>query len=314
MIKLPKFTSKAFLAPMSGVSDAALRLISKELGAGLVVTEFTSVHAVKAREKDIKKFIEFSKEERPVAIQLFGSDLKKLEQAVKIVEPFFDIIDYNMGCPADHITKTMACSALLQEPELTRNIFRTMVKATKKPITVKIRAGIDKPDKWQEIAKIAEEEGLAMITLHPRTVKQGYSGHSDWNLIKQLKQLVSIPVCGNGDIKTAEDAQRMLKETGCDYVMVGRAAAQNPFIFAEINNLLNKGSYFPAPSRNRMKTFLKYIDYSKRFPNIKPSNIRMHAMNFSKGCIGSKKLRGSLLGVNNVDEIKKIVTEFYESL
>jgi len=210
MSKLPQFTSKAFLAPMAGLSDPALRLVCKEQGAGLVVTEFTSIHAIEAKSDNITEFIEFSPKERPLSVQLFGSDLEKIKKAVKIVEPHFEIIDFNMGCPAPHITQTMACSALLQEPELTRKIFRTMVSATKKPVTVKIRAGVNKPDKYLEIAKIAEEEGLAMITLHPRTVKQGYSGKSDWSLIRKLKESVNIPVCGNGDIETPEDAKRML--------------------------------------------------------------------------------------------------------
>ena len=210
MPNLPQFTSKAFFAPMAGVSDPALRLICKELGAGLVVTEFTSIHAIMAKQTDIAKFIEFSPREKPLSVQLFGSDLEKLKQAVKIVEPYFEIIDYNMGCPAPHVTEQMACSALLQEPELTRKIFRTMVKASSKPVTIKIRAGVTKPDCWKTIAKIAEEEGLAMITFHPRTVKQGYSGQADWLLIKELKQLVKIPIVGNGDIHTPEDAKRML--------------------------------------------------------------------------------------------------------
>src|SRR3989338_2632213 len=145
MSSLPHFPSKVFLAPMAGVSDPALRLICRELGAGLVVTEFTSIHAVVAKERlmgDITKFVEFSPQERPLSIQLFGSDLVALRKAVEIVSPHFDIIDYNMGCPAPHVTEQMACSALLQHPDLVRNIFRTMVKATNKPVTVKIRAGV----------------------------------------------------------------------------------------------------------------------------------------------------------------------------
>src|SRR3989344_1731011 len=206
-MKLPSFTSKAFLAPMAGVSDPALRLICKELGAGLVVTEFKSIHAIIAREKTIGDFIEFSDKERPLSIQLFGSDLEILQRAIAIVEPYFNIIDYNMGCPAPHISEQIACSTLLQHPDLTRKIFRTMVASTKKPVTVKIRSGITKPDKWKEIALIAQEEGLSMVTFHPRTVKQGYSGKADWSLIKELKQLVTIPVVGNGDIETPEDAK-----------------------------------------------------------------------------------------------------------
>jgi tRNA-dihydrouridine synthase B len=313
MAKLPKFSSKAFLAPMAGVSDPALRLLCKELGAGLVVTEFISIHAVNAKSKDITKFIEFSEKERPLSCQLFGSDLEKIEHAIKIVEPYFDIIDFNMGCPAPHITSQMACSALLQEPKLTRDIFRTMVKATKKPVTVKIRAGITKPDKWKEIAKIAEEEGLAMITFHPRTVKQGYSGKADWKLIKEMKELVSIPVCGNGDIETPEDAKRMLDETLCDFVMIGRAGAKNPYLFKQINAYLKYGNYPKPSAKKRLKHFFTYLDYAENYV-IKPAQIRMHAMNFSKGCIGSKKLRGDLLGKNTVKEIRAVVQEFYDGI
>jgi tRNA-dihydrouridine synthase B len=313
-MKLPKFKSKAFLAPMSGVSDPALRLICKELGAGLVVTEFTSIHAVTARAKDITRFIEFSDKERPLAVQLFGSDLEKIRQAVKIVSPYFDIIDFNMGCPATHITQQMACSALLQEPELTRQIFKTMVEASDKPVTVKIRAGVSKPDKWQEIARIAEEEGLSMITFHPRTVKQGYSGKADWSLIRELKKKVNIPVCGNGDIQTPEDARRMLKETGCDYVMIGRGAAQNPFLFKQINEFLKNGKYRKISARGKVKTFFQYLEYAQKYKSIKVSSMRMHAMNFSKGCKGSKQLRGDLLKVKNLPEIKELYESFYKSL
>jgi len=315
---LPKFTSKAFFAPMAGISDPALRLICKELGAGLVVTEFTHVHAITAKAdqlgaKNIVDFIEFSENERPVAVQLFGSDLKRIEEAVKVVNKHFDVIDYNMGCPAPHITKTMTCSALLQDPDLTRKIFRTLIIHATKPVTVKIRAGVTTPDKYLEIGKIAKEEGLAMITLHPRTVKQGYSGKSDWSLIKKLKETVDLPICGNGDIETPEDAKRMLDGTGCDYVMIGRAAAKKPFIFAQINEYLAKGTYRKLSTKGRITTFFKYLQYAKNY-NIKTANIRMHAMNFSKGCPGSKELRGKLLEAKTVDKIKDLFQEFKDSL
>ena len=318
-MKLPKFSSKAFFAPMAGVSDPALRLVCKELGAGLVVTEFVNVHAISAKERElgadrIMEFVEFSEKERPISVQLFGSDLDRIEQAVKVVTKHFDIIDYNMGCPAPHITSEMACSALLQEPELTRKIFQTLVKHSTVPVSVKIRAGINKPDKYLEIGRIAEEEGLAMITLHPRTVKQGYSGRADWKLIKKLKASVRIPVCGNGDIKTAEDAKWMLESTGCDYVMIGRAAAQNPFIFTQVNELLSKGKYKDISDKKRLKYFFKYLEYTKKYKTIKISNIRMQAMNFSKGCKGGKELRGKLIPVKDLDGIEKLMKEFYEGL
>jgi tRNA-dihydrouridine synthase len=181
---LPKFSSRAFLAPMAGVSDPALRLQCKQKGAGLVVTEFTNIHSIIAKEKQlrentktIQEFIEYSEQERPLSVQLFGSDLLALEKAAKIVEPYFDIIDYNMGCPAPHITQQMAGGALLQEVNLTQQIFSTLVNAVKKPVTLKIRSGVTSASKFlfREIAEIAEDEGIQMITLHPRTVSQGYS-------------------------------------------------------------------------------------------------------------------------------------------
>ncbi|MBI2665380.1 tRNA dihydrouridine synthase DusB [Candidatus Woesearchaeota archaeon] len=313
MSKLPHFQSKAFLAPMAGLSDPALRLLCKELGAGLVVTEFVSIHAVHAKARDITKFIEFSELERPLSCQLFGSDVEKIKQAIKIVEPYFDIIDFNMGCPAPHITQQMACSALLQHPELTRNIFRTMVSATSKPITVKIRSGITTPDKWKEIAKIAEEEGLSMITFHPRTVQQGYSGKADWNLIKEMKQFVKIPVCGNGDIQTPEDAKRMLDETGCDYVMIGRGASTNPYLFQQIKDYLNHGRYSDISMKDKLNIFFKYLDYAKNY-SINIAQIRTQGINFSKGCNGSKKLRVDLLKKNTIEEIREYMQKFYEQL
>jgi len=304
---------------MAGVSDPALRLVCKELGAGLVVTEFVNVHAISAKERElgadrIMEFVEFSEKERPLSVQLFGSDLERIEQAVKVVTKHFDLIDYNMGCPAPHITSEMACSALLQEPELTRKIFKTLVKHATVPVTVKIRAGINKPDKYLEIGKIAEEEGLSMITLHPRTVKQGYSGKSDWSLIKKLKEHVSISVCGNGDVESPEDAKRMLKETGCDYVMIGRAAAKNPFLFKQINQYLKTGKYAKISDKNRLKYFFKYVEYTKKYKNIKTSSIRMQAMNFSKGCVGGKELRGNLIPVKTLDGIMELMKKFYENL
>ena len=200
MSQLPHFTSKAFLAPMAGVSDPALRIMCKKMGAGLVVTELTSVNAIVAKHKqlesqskNITEFIEFSEKERPLSVQLFGSDIHALEKAAKIVAPHFDMIDYNMGCPAPHITKQMAGGALLQNSDLTRDIFRTLVNCVKKPISLKMRMGVTEENKslFLEISKIAEQEGIQMMTLHPRTVSQGYSGHSDWDMIKKLKQNVT---------------------------------------------------------------------------------------------------------------------------
>ena len=317
MSELPYFSSKAFLAPMAGVSDPALRLICKKMGAGLVVTELTSVHAIVAKQKqlqsqmkDIREFIEFSEKERPLSVQLFGSDIIALEKAAKIVAPFFDVIDYNMGCPAPHITKQMAGGALLQNSSLTQEIFRTLVNTVKRPISLKMRIGVDASNKllFQDIAKIAEREGIKLITLHPRTVSQGYSGHSDWDMIKKLKQTVSVPIVGNGDITSPEIAKKVLNYTGCDYVMVGRGAMGNPFIFEQINDYLEFGTYKKYTSHDKLEAFVQYMDattdYKIRFVNIKQQAIR-----FTKGMIGGSVLRSRLSTAKNIDELKDLLLQ-----
>ncbi|AFS81519.1 nifR3 family TIM-barrel protein [Candidatus Nitrosopumilus koreensis AR1] len=316
---LPKFSSRAFLAPMAGVSDPALRLQCKRMGAGLVVTEFTNIHSIIAKEKQFKEnmktiqeFIEFSEQERPISVQLFGSDLVALEKAATIVEPYFDIIDYNMGCPAPHITQQMAGGALLQETNLTQQIFQTLVSAVKKPVTLKIRSGVTDASKFlfREIAGIAEDEGIKMITLHPRTVSQGYSGNADWQLIKELKEISGIPIVGNGDISTPEDAKTMLDETNCDYVMIGRGAMGNPFLFEQINDYLKTNSYKEYSFKDRLDSFFDYLHLTIQY-KIKFSNIKSQAMRFTKGMRGGSKLRSKITFSKNLEELEKIMNEAY---
>ena len=317
MSQLPNFSSKAFLAPMAGVSDPALRLMCKNMGAGLVVTELTSVNAIVAKQrelesqmKDITEFIEFSEKERPLSVQLFGSDILQLEKAAKIVEPFFDVIDYNMGCPAPHITKQMAGGALLQNASLTREIFRTLVNSVKKPVSLKMRIGVNESNKllFKDIAAIAQREGIQMITLHPRTVSQGYSGHSDWDMIKKLKQTVSIPVVGNGDITSPEIAKKMIERTGCDYVMIGRGAMGNPFIFEQINDYLRYGSYRKYQTSDKLKAFIEYLDATSQY-NIRFVNIKQQAIRFTKGIVGGSLLRKRLSVAKSIDELQELLIQ-----
>ena len=316
---LPKFSSRAFLAPMAGVSDPALRLQCKKMGAGLVVTEFTNIHSIIAKEsqlkermKTIQEFIEFSDEERPLSIQLFGSDLTALEKAAKIVEPYFDIIDYNMGCPAPHITQQMAGGALLQEVNLTQQIFSTLVNAVKKPVTLKIRSGVTDTSKFlfRDISEIAEDEGIEMITFHPRTVSQGYSGTADWDLIKELKEISSIPIVGNGDITTPEDAKTMIDNTNCDYVMIGRGAMGNPFLFEQINDYLKTNSYKEYSFKDRLDSFFEYLHLTNQY-KIKFANIKSQAMRFTKGMEGGSKLRSKITISKNIEELEKIMNDAY---
>ena len=317
MAQLPNFTSKVFLAPMAGVSDPALRIMCKEMGAGLVVTELTSVNAIVAKHeqlesqsKNITEFIEFSEKERPLSVQLFGSDIVALEKAAKIVEPHFDMIDYNMGCPAPHITKQMAGGALLQNADLTRQIFRTLVNTVKKPVSLKMRIGVTEENNslFLDIAKIAEQEGIEMMTLHPRTVSQGYSGHANWEMIKKLKQNVSVPVVGNGDITSPEIAKKVLAYTGCDYLMVGRGAMGNPFIFEQINDYLENGVYKKYTLTDRLEAFVKYLELTEKY-NIRFANIKQQAIRFTKGTVGGAQLRNRLSTATNTDDLKGLLLQ-----
>lgn len=315
MTDLPRFSSRAFLAPMAGVSDPALRLLCKEMGAGLVVTELTSIHAIIAKEKQlqaqnqtISEFIEYSEKERPLSVQLFGSDLEALQKATKIVEPYFDVIDYNMGCPAPHITQQMAGGALLQNLTLTEKIIQTLVSSTDKPVTLKMRAGVGDDLVFSDIAKVAERAGIAMITLHARTVKQGYSGQSDWSLIKQLKQTVDVPIVGNGDITTPELAKKMIEQTNCDYIMIGRGAMGNPFLFEQINDYLKSGTYKKYSQKHRSDVFCKYLDYAMNY-NIKFANIKQQAMRFTKGLMNGASFRSKIMVAKTIDELKCIMSE-----
>ena len=317
MAQLPNFTSKVFLAPMAGVSDPALRIMCKKMGAGLVVTELTSVNAIVAKHeqlesqsKNITEFIEFSEKERPLSVQLFGSDITALEKAAKIVEPHFDIIDYNMGCPAPHITKQMAGGALLQNADLTRQIFRTLVNSVKKPISLKMRIGVTEENNslFLDIAKIAEQEGIGMMTLHPRTVSQGYSGHADWDMIKKLKQNASVPVVGNGDITSPEIAKKVLDYTGCDYLMIGRGAMGNPFIFEQINDYLESGVYKKYTLTDRLEAFVTYLELTEKY-HIRFANIKQQAIRFTKGTVGGGQLRNRLSAATNTDDLKELLLQ-----
>ncbi|NMI83061.1 MAG: tRNA dihydrouridine synthase DusB [Candidatus Nitrosopelagicus brevis] len=317
MAQLPNFTSKVFLAPMAGVSDPALRIMCKKMGAGLVVTELTSVNAIVAKHeqlesqsKNITEFIEFSEKERPLSVQLFGSDITALEKAAKIVEPHFDMIDYNMGCPAPHITKQMAGGALLQNADLTRQIFRTLVNAVKKPISLKMRIGVTEENNslFLDIAKIAEQEGIGMMTLHPRTVSQGYSGNADWDMIKKLKQNVSVPVVGNGDITSPEIAKKVLDYTECDYLMIGRGAMGNPFIFEQINDYLESGVYKKYTLTDRLEAFVTYLELTEKY-HIRFANIKQQAIRFTKGTVGGGQLRNRLSAATNTDDLKELLLQ-----
>ncbi|MGM5484421.1 MAG: tRNA dihydrouridine synthase DusB [Nanobdellota archaeon] len=297
------FSSKAFLAPMAGITDPAFRLLCHNLGAGLTTTDLVSVNSIAAKGTEL---IEYSEKETPRAIQLFGNDPGLTEEAVKKVSKNFDIIDFNIGCPAKKITQAEAGAALLEKPERLREIFKALT-STKTTATIKMRTGVKEHGRHIEIARIAEEEGISMITLHARTLKQGYSGKADWEQIKRLKEAVNIPVIGNGDIRSPEDAKRMMEETGCDYVMIGRAAMGNPYIFRQVDDYLRKGDYEGLSEKKKLSYFMEYLRLAEDFP-IKFADIKEHAMKYTKGTEGGAGLRDEITRAESIDDIKRILT------
>ena len=231
------------LAPMAGVTDLPFRLLCREMGVGLLSMEMVSAKAILYKNRNTESLMEIAPGENPIALQLFGSDPEILgEIAAQIQNRPFDILDFNMGCPVPKVVNNQEGSALMKQPELVREIASSLVKASEKPVTVKIRKGFDDAHvNAVEIAKILEDCGVAAVAVHGRTREQYYSGKADWEIIRKVKEAVSIPVIGNGDVDSPKAAVEMLEQTGCDGVMIGRAAQGNPWLFREIRHYLETG-------------------------------------------------------------------------
>jgi len=302
-----KFKSNLFLAPMADVTDVSFRLLCKKYGVGLTFTEMISATALARKNNNSLKLFDVQEQERPIGIQLMGQNLEDIKKAIKFVENKVDFIDFNMGCPVEKIVKQGNGAALMKRPNKIREIIRVAKSITDKPISIKIRSGWDKKSiNAVEMAKIAEEEGCAFITIHGKTKTQDRSSEADWNIIKQVKESVSIPVVGNGGINSPEDAKRMFEETGCDYVMIGRAASKNPFIFKQINDYLEKGNYKEINFKNKLKFFREYLELSNKYkPALK--YVKDHAIYLTKGVKGGNLLRVKLSQARNKKEIKKIL-------
>jgi len=302
-----KFKSNLFLAPMADVTDVSFRLLCKKYGVGLTFTEMISATALARKNNNSLKLFDVQEQERPIGIQLMGQNLEDIKKAIKFVENKVDFIDFNMGCPVEKIVKQGNGAALMKRPNKIREIIRVAKSITDKPISIKIRSGWDKKSiNAVEIAKIAEEEGCAFITIHGKTKTQDRSSEADWNIIKQVKESVSIPVVGNGGINSPEDAKRMFEETGCDYVMIGRAASKNPFIFKQINDYLEKGNYKEINFKNKLKFFREYLELSNKYkPALK--YVKDHAIYLTKGVKGGNLLRVKLSQARNKKNFKYLI-------
>lgn len=314
-MKLKNIVTKnnVFLAPMAGITDLPFRLICKEFGCGMLYTEMISAKGLFYENKKTNDLLFVDEREHPIGAQLFGSDPKILSEMAKKVEEYsVDFIDINMGCPAPKITKNGEGSALMKNPELIGEIVYAVVHAIKKPVTVKIRKGYDKEHiNAKEVSRIIEQAGASAITIHGRTRDQFYSGKADWNIIKEIKASVQIPVIGNGDIKTPEDAKRMMDETGCDAVMIGRAAFGNPWIFKRTVHYLETGQLIKEPDiEERVALMLRHtrmlMDYKGEEVGIR--EIRGHLAAYVKGIPGAAKLRNQLTKVSSYEELKRLLS------
>ena len=308
-----KLENDLILGPMAGVTDLPFRLLCKEQGAGLLCMEMVSAKGIMYNNKNTKFLLTIDERERPVSLQLFGSDADIIsEQAKRIEELPFDILDINMGCPVPKIVNNGDGSALMKNPRLAGEIIEKTARAIQKPVTIKIRKGFDDAHiNAVEMAHIAQESGAAAIAVHGRTREQYYSGKADWEIIRKVKEAVHIPVIGNGDVWTPQDAIDMRKQTGCDGVMIGRGAQGNPWIFKQILHYEQTGELLEKPSPQEVtEMILHHAKMQMEFKGeyIGMREIRKHAAWYTAGYKNSAKLRGKINETETYEELKELLS------
>lgn len=307
--------NNVFLAPMAGITNMPFRVLVREFGCALAFTEMISANGLVRKTQKSYRYLDSSPEDKPLGIQIFGSDPDVLAEAAQIVADLgADLLDINMGCPVKKVIKMGAGAALMKAPEKVCLILKSLRKATELPLTVKIRAGWRRGDmKALEIARIAEDCGVNAVIIHPRTADQGFSGSADWRIIEEVKKTVRIPVIGSGDIRVPQDASRMIQSTGCDGIMVGRGALGNPWIFRDIMSCCNKLKNSEPTSPEEREKIIRYhmdmeIDYSGEVLGVR--HFRKHLLWYTKGLRGGSLLRGIIGGMSDQGAILGIIHHF----
>ena len=307
------------LAPMAGVTDLPFRLLCKEMGAGLICMEMVSAKAISFHNKNTEKLMEIEEKERPVSMQLFGSDPDLIaEMAAQIEERPFDILDLNMGCPVPKVVNNGEGSALMKNPKLAAEIVRKTAKAIQKPLTVKIRKGFDEAhSNAVEMAKYLEDAGAAAIAVHGRTREQYYAGKADWEIIRQVKEAVSVPIIGNGDVTDPISAHKMMEETGCDGVMIGRASRGNPWIFRQLVEYDKTGNIPERPDVAELKAMILrharlQLQYKGEYTGIR--EMRKHVAWYTAGYPHSAAIRRRVNEIETIGQLEEMLESIPEKL
>lgn len=309
--------NKVFLSPMAGVTDLPFRLICKEQNCGMLYTEMINAKALCYDDENTKKMLKIEDEEHPVAVQIFGSDPEFMGRAAQIMNKYpNEILDINMGCPAPKIVKNGDGSALMKNPKLAEEVLKSVVKNSEKPVTLKIRKGWDDNSvNAVEIAKIAEASGISALAIHGRTREQYYSGKADWDIIAEIKQNISIPVIGNGDVFTVEDAINMLEKTKCDAIMIGRGAQGNPWIFKRINHYMQTGEILPEPTiEEKISVAKKHLGLAveEHGEYVAVREMRKHLAWYIKGLKHSARIRDEINKIESYDEVVAKLDSYME--